>query len=679
MSGPLSSDFWDANAVLLKNPKRGVYLVDPGTDSNFNLLPLGVGLIAAYCRAQPALAREFDISVRYLRSPPGELASSLVNPAVVGLAAYVWNMQASLAYARAIRALHPGCLIVMGGASIPKRPERAREFLRAHKEVDVLVHGEGEISFAHVLEAAASGHGMDQVKGISGRDLSAPDQIFTGGPRASAAQLDEFPSPFLDGTFDGLMALHAQHVTGAIIESNRGCPYSCTFCDWGGADVHKIASFDLPRVKAEIDWVGQRGIPYIYLADANFGIFYERDLEIADHIASCRQRTGSPRYLGINFTKNSSERVVTIAQRIVSSGIQAGVTLAAQSLHPPTLAAIKRRNMDDQQLAALRRQFRCKGIVTYNDLILGLPEETLESFLDGIEKTMTSNLKDQWVVHLCNILENSEMADPGYMKRHGIETRTCKVAMSLRFHDPSAPQEEEVIVVGTKSMPRADWELAYDVAYLCAALHNFRAGFFVMNLLNAVFGARRTEFAAFLLNAVRAEGGRGRWAVIARGAAHLEGQRRMIMEGVARYSSVDALGGYVASPQSALLAIFLENAQPFYEELLDLTRRFLAGQGLQLDEALLANLFAYQSLRMTTWREPGIERLGLDYDLPAFFERLAQSEPEGWGGAGSMPQQGRMEVEVTVPEPEAKDRFAHARMRTRGERYTDILDCRVAG
>jgi putative methyltransferase len=524
----------------MKTPTRGVYLVDPGTDSNLNLLPLGVGRIASYLRVQPTLALAFHISVRYLRTSPQALAAGLARPAVVGLAAYVWNLRATLLYAQAIRAMHPDCLIVLGGASIPKREERARAFLAAHPVVDILVHGEGELTFAELLEAVATGRSPIGIRGLSARDPDALGGVSVSAPRPPCDELDRFPSPFLDGIFDGLWALHADRVTGAIIESNRGCPYSCTYCDWGGADVRKINFFDLERIKAEVDWVADHGIPYIYLADANFGIAFERDLELADHIARCFQRAGNPRFLGINFTKNSNKRVVDIAERLLSGGIQAGVTLAAQSFHRPTLAAIKRRNMDALQLQVLRDRFRDKGIVTYNDLILALPEETQESFLDGIERTMTFNLKDHWVVHLCNILENAEMADPEYVRQYGIETKTCSVSMTLRVHDPDAPQEEEVIVVGTRTMPQSDWGRCYDVAYLCAALHNFRAGFFVMNVIKARFAVRHTAFAAFLLDEVRA---RSRWPTLRRAVEHLKRQREMILGGVARYSPVAALAG----------------------------------------------------------------------------------------------------------------------------------------
>lgn len=63
--------------------------------------------------------------------------------------------------------------------------------------------------------------------------------------------LNEIPSPYLSGIFDDIIE-HANNVgyeVNALIETNRGCPYSCTFCDWGNGVLGKVKTFDLTRVK----------------------------------------------------------------------------------------------------------------------------------------------------------------------------------------------------------------------------------------------------------------------------------------------------------------------------------------------------------------------------------------------------------------------------------------------
>ena len=62
-------------------------------------------------------------------------------------------------------------------------------------------------------------------------------------------------------------------------ETNRGCPFSCTYCDWGSATNSKVARMHLDRVYAELEWFAKHKIEFIFCCDANFGML-PRDYEI---------------------------------------------------------------------------------------------------------------------------------------------------------------------------------------------------------------------------------------------------------------------------------------------------------------------------------------------------------------------------------------------------------------
>ena len=99
-------------------------------------------------------------------------------------------------------------------------------------------------------------------------------------------------------TSPGLLDAYGEaHEGTAIIETNRGCPYGCTFCDWGSATLSRIRKFDLERVFAELEWCARNGSTRIGLADANFGIF-ERDVDIAEKIAELKAQYGYPKMFG---------------------------------------------------------------------------------------------------------------------------------------------------------------------------------------------------------------------------------------------------------------------------------------------------------------------------------------------------------------------------------------------
>lgn len=65
-----------------------------------------------------------------------------------------------------------------------------------------------------------------------------------------------------------------------VIETTRGCPYKCVFCEWGGGINTKIYKKDLDIVKRDILAMKKAGYRDAYLTDANFGAFEDRDLEI---------------------------------------------------------------------------------------------------------------------------------------------------------------------------------------------------------------------------------------------------------------------------------------------------------------------------------------------------------------------------------------------------------------
>lgn len=80
--------------------------------------------------------------------------------------------------------------------------------------------------------------------------------------------------------FDKIIKNNPDVLWAMTMETNRGCPHRCTYCDWGGLTYTKVRHFDIQRVKDDIEWA-KNNVGFIFNADANFGMFKERDLEIA--------------------------------------------------------------------------------------------------------------------------------------------------------------------------------------------------------------------------------------------------------------------------------------------------------------------------------------------------------------------------------------------------------------
>ena len=356
--------------------KRNVYLVDLGSGTSRNFLPLGIGFLSSYCNKFPEIREQYNIELRFLRAHAKEIVDSFDNPAVVGLACYMWNFNASMSLARLVKQRFPNCLVVGGAYSVPNIPSRIEPFIKAHPYIDVMISGEGEVSFSSLLLNILEGKDFSTINGITFRQLESPGGYITTPKRTDGIELDEIPSPFLNGTFDPLLKKHREQMTGMVWETSRDCPYSCTFCAWGKTEGKSIRKFNLDRLFEELEWVSRNKFSYMTSSDANFGIFYERDMQIAEKVAQLHQDTGFPKRLTWSWAKNSNEKVMRIADVFREGGVHATVLLSMQSFSKTVGKVIKRRNIASDRFESIKKMYHRRNLPTMTELILGLPAET---------------------------------------------------------------------------------------------------------------------------------------------------------------------------------------------------------------------------------------------------------------------------------------------------------------
>jgi radical SAM superfamily enzyme YgiQ (UPF0313 family) len=386
------------------------------------LLSLGMLTAAARSHLEGALNERFDI-----RRP--EVAERVLaelgnhsGPAVLLCSDYVWSVDHNLATARAALERCGEVVVIHGGPSAPSYPEDARAFLERHgSAAAVLVRGEGEATLCKVLESLAATDGRpddDRWREIEG--LSFLDRMggFVRTPDAARIiGLDALPSPYLTGEFDDIDPT-AWHF-GASIETNRGCPYGCTFCDWGSATLSRIRNFSLERVAAEIDWCVDHGVKDIQLCDANFGI-KKRDIEVARHLADSHRATGIPRVVAFTPAKNTTKHLVTIFDELLEAGILLSTAISLQTTDPATLSLVNRSNISTDAYLALACDLRRRGQDLQGDLLLGLPGQTYESYREDLQFFMDHGIAPRtWSLRL---LPNAPMNEPGYREAHQIRT-----------------------------------------------------------------------------------------------------------------------------------------------------------------------------------------------------------------------------------------------------------------
>jgi putative methyltransferase len=417
---------------------------------SFNMIsfvPYAYGFLRGYARQDPLIAAAYRWPAPLTTPEPVDMVvSRIVDPGLLCLSCYVWNHNQQMAVARRVKSRYPACLVICGGPHVPDSPG---DFFDRFPQADILVHGEGEVPFTRVLkELLEEKPDLEKVPGIS---FKRSARRVTTPPGSRLGKDLPVPSPYLNGSLDDFLGEKNGHRI-ALLETNRGCPFACCFCDWGVRTKNTMRLHALDRIAAEITYLADKGVADIYVTDSNFGLF-KRDLEIARLLVAARLRTGFPKRVRIQFAKTSNETVFAISRLLFDNDMLWGTTLSMQSVDVDVLEAVARPHVD---------------IEVYADLILGLPQETRESFVNGIGRLLEIGMHDDIRVFELALLPNAPLSQPGMRERYGLQTRFKPIRIA------AAGFESEVVelVFGTRSMPYADWAYCLLFAEMIQALHN---------------------------------------------------------------------------------------------------------------------------------------------------------------------------------------------------------------
>ena len=247
--------------------------------SGANYLPYSVGLLQAYAEKNLTAPQNYNyLDPIFKRISIQEAIKHLSKVNIAGFSLYVWNERLSIEIMRQLKKDYPDILIICGG---PQVPDHSEQFLRDNFFIDLSVHGEGEPTFLKLLETYPS-RDWTNISGVSW--ISSDGSFITNSKSERMKDLSVLPSPYLSGVFDPLMGKNPASEWLILWETNRGCPFPCTFCDWGSAIADRVYRFDLERIYSELDWFSKNKIEFIFNCDANFGIL-SRDIDIARRAA----------------------------------------------------------------------------------------------------------------------------------------------------------------------------------------------------------------------------------------------------------------------------------------------------------------------------------------------------------------------------------------------------------
>lgn len=380
----------------------------------YDQFPLASAYLEGYASKDPEIAKAFEFV--YYRKECEQIASyeevlndvRNLNASVVCLSCYVWN---SGLVRRLIQDLHrmPEVKhVIMGGHQITHHLEK---YVATSNGKSVVVNGQGEVPFPNILRRILE---EKDCRGLEGVSCFVEGQLWNGGDAEFLRELDTIPSPFLTGRFDNMKA------PIAVLETNRGCPFRCTFCTWG-FDTSRVAKFSTERVQEELLWLAKKQVPFIYIADANWGML-PRDLVLSENIAQMRKDHGYPLMVYYAAAKNSPKNTVACIEKLYEGGVITSQALGIQSLNPKTLEAVERKNIRNSAFFDMFRELKQKKIDSFAELIWPLPSETLDTLKLGFQKLVELGAPTviMYSAHLINNAKMTAQAD-----EHGMEMVEC--------------------------------------------------------------------------------------------------------------------------------------------------------------------------------------------------------------------------------------------------------------
>ncbi|MCL1817008.1 MAG: B12-binding domain-containing radical SAM protein [Clostridiales bacterium] len=280
-------------------------------------------------------------------------------PEIAAFSTYIWNIDLVERLLTDLGQLLPHTLLLVGG---PEATGRPIDLLKRCPALHGVLLGEGELLWPALLKRLLQGEQKPMLPGLlwRGQELVAEE----------APQPDLCDLPFLYSAQDLEHLASARHII--YYEASRGCPYSCSFC---ASAQTKLRERPLELVLQELPLLAQTG-SQIKFVDRTFNAHPTRAAAITRKVLEL-YRTDLSWHFEIS-PYNLSQELLDLWGKAPPGYIrlEAGV----QSLHQPTLSAIRRSGEWVQAKQALCKIIARDNVHVHTDLIAGLPEEDLGTF-----------------------------------------------------------------------------------------------------------------------------------------------------------------------------------------------------------------------------------------------------------------------------------------------------------
>lgn len=438
-----------------------------------NMFPLGAAYVAAY--AKKKFGDKYNIKVFKL---PEKLAEEVVksdNLSIIACSCYAWNTQISYELCKWAKEIKPNIIIVFGGPNFPYGYDDKIKFLNEYPIIDFYIQGEGEEGFVDLIQHLENNNfNARQLKSKKEMIINCNYLDKNGNLLNSdierISDLNDLESPYLSGMLDEFFGYDLI----PLLETNRGCPFTCTYCADGAKIKCKITKHPMNRIKNEIKYIHNKikHVSTLFIVDTNFGM-YDEDICTARIIAKSQQEYCWPSFVDASPGKNRKDKIKKVIE-ILNGTIAVGASI--QTSDKEVLKNIRRENINldacKEYISFARTAY--PSALSFTDIILGLPGDTMEKHFNSILYSLemgVSNIK----TYQAMLLLGSELELNDTREKFKIKTRYRVIPGCIgEYHFGNKIiriMELEEIIVETDTLSTQDYinsrvfDLLLDVYY----------------------------------------------------------------------------------------------------------------------------------------------------------------------------------------------------------------------
>ena len=376
--------------VLLVWPPTTIYGDDPSVPPVVQ--PLGLAYLAAWLekdghevsildgRGSRDDKTQIGNSIRYGLSDEKILREiDDYSPDIIGIS-NMWTAYSGDPHriAKSIKEKYPSLKIIFGGS----HPSEFPELVLKDQNVDLVVAGEGEITFSKILRNLEKKQPIDEIHGIAYRTEGG---VIKTPPRQRMEEIDELPYParhllpmelYLEETKRSGFIMRKPSMA---MTSSRGCPQKCVFCtvravwgrDWAGRSPSNVVD----EIVHVTDTYGAKEIAFL---DDDLGRDIPRLGAICDEIIR--------RKVDIKWTTPNGVAHWLLNEGLLDKMKESGcyrVTFGIESGCKETRKFIKKKVPLEQATRMVQHANKI-GLWTICTFIIGFPYETKEHMRESI-------------------------------------------------------------------------------------------------------------------------------------------------------------------------------------------------------------------------------------------------------------------------------------------------------